>query len=142
MIADEIFNLEIDRPLFDARGKETLKGLLYVRKNEYPFADDKEIIVNCYDIRINGVDIQGDAISLSTRYLTVGFLTESQKTVTDENDKKTKYNALSIKKSAEINEIKTLHFKQEIGASKKYMGVNIYVKDSYSKIKEQIKEIR
>lgn len=145
MIADEIFNLTIDRDLFESRGTQMLEGLLYVRKNDYTFVDDEKIIVELQDIRINGVDIQGDAISLDTRYLNVGFLSESEKRIKEHHkwgDTETTYNILSIDTSAKINEVKTISFKQEIGTSKKWMEVYIYIKDSYSKIKEEIKEIR
>lgn len=145
MIADEEFNLTIDRNLFEARGMQMLEGLLYVRKNDYTFVDDEKIIVNLQDIRINGVDIQGDAISLATRYLNVGYLSESKKQVKEHytwGDREVTYNILNINTSAKIHEVKTISFKQEIGTSKKWMGVYIYIKDSYSKIKEEIKEIR
>ena len=145
MIADEKINIEIDRHLFESRGKEMLKGLLYVRENEYTFANDKEIITGCKDIQINDVDIKGNAISLSTRYLNVGFLKESEKKVTECNkkgEKEVKYDFLEIESTAKINEPKTIYFQQEIGTSKKWMGIYIYIKDSYTKIQEQIREIR
>lgn len=141
MRADENFNLTIDRSLFESRGRQMLEGLLYVRKNDYTFVDDKKIIVELQDIRINGVDIKGDAISLGTRNLNIGYLSESKKQV-KENGKEVTYDIIEIDKTAEIYEIKTISFKQEIGTSKKWMGVYIYIKDSYSKIKEEIKEIR
>lgn len=140
MIADEIINIEINRNLFDARGVETLRGLCYTRKGEWEF-NKKEFIVELKDIIINGVEIQGDAISLKTRYIEVGFLTESTQEVT-ENKKINKYKTLDVKKSADIREIKTISFKQEIGTSKKWMGVNIYITDSYNKIKEKVREIK
>lgn len=140
MIADEIFSLTIDRQLFEARGEQTLRGLCYVRKGEWEH-DRKEFIVDLKDIIINGVELKGDAISLSTRHIEIGFLKESEQIV-NENKTKNKYKTLNIQKTAQISEIKTISFKQEIGTSKRWMGVNIYIKDSYSTIKEKIKEIR
>lgn len=140
MIANETAKIEIDRSLFDARGTQTLRGLCYTRKSEWGIKDD-EFIVELKDIIINGVELEGDAISLATRHIEVGFLTESEQTV-NENGKKHQYQTLDVKKTANIREIKTISFKQEIGTSKRWMGVNIYIKDNYSTIKEKVKEIR
>lgn len=140
MIADEIFSLTIDRNLFNARGEQILRGLCYTKKGEHP-VEQKEFIIELKDITINGVKIQGDAITLGTQHISIGFLTESEKTLI-ENGKEIKNKHLAVNKTAEITEIKTISFKQEIGTSKRWMGVNIYIKDSYSTIKEKIKEIR
>lgn len=143
MRADENFNLTIDRSLFESRGRQILQGLCYIRKeHDCDRLTANKYIVEVRNIKINGIDIQGDAIKLSTRYIDVGFLHEEEEVVDFDDTGKETYKFIEIKKTAHIHEPKTIYFQQEIGTSKKWMGVYIYIKDSYSKIKEEIKEIR
>lgn len=142
MRADENFNLTIDRSLFESRGKQMLEGLCYVRKeHDCDRLTSNKYIVEVRNIKINGIDIQGDVIKLSTRYIDVGFLHEEEKVIDFDDTGKETYKFIEIEKTAHINEPKTIYFQQEIGTSNKWMGVYIYIKDSYSKIKEEIKEI-
>lgn len=147
MIPREKITQQISRRTWDRKATKILQSFAHTVKNDYTFADDKEIVIECDNIEINGINIKGDCFSAKPRYINVGFLKEETKTVitNDDKEEKTEYTIYNIEKTAEIeghDAIKTLYFTQEIGTTNEYIGIYIYIIDDYDTIKEKIKEIR
>lgn len=148
MIVDEKITQTISRETWDRKAKKILNSFAYTVKNDYTFADDKEIVAECDNIQVNGINIDGNCFSATSRYINIGFLKKETKTVTEHRDNKKEdkeYTIFNIERTARIegyNTLKTLYFTQEIGTSNKYIGIYIYITDSYDVIKNKIKEIR
>lgn len=148
MIPNETTQITINRDTWDRKANDILKALAYTIKNEYEFVDDKEIVTECFNIKINSINVCGDSFSATSRYINIGFLKKEKKTVTYKKDNKEEnreYTVFNIDKTGRIegyDTLKTLSFTQEIGTSDKYIRTHIYITDSYDKIKEKIKEIK
>lgn len=138
-----MMKISINREEWERKAEKLLIGLatsVVENKN----TSDKDIISECKFIQINGVTINATAFTVCSRYINFGEI-ESRNIIDGETDKKIgeRFFIDDDKAVARIlyKPIKSLVFEQEIGTSGKTQTISIYIKDTYSDVKEMIEEI-
>lgn len=114
----------------------------HIENDEKGIPNAKYIITDCKRIQINGINIQTSNFSVGSNYMDFGDLV-THNVIDGETDKKIgEYQQIDepIAKM-QYGTIKTLFFEQEIGTSKRNQKVSIYIKDSYSTLKNNLVEL-
>ena len=136
--------LTITREEFQRKGEQLLIKMATssIDNGEFGFMSETYIINDCKSIKINGIDINATAFTVGTNTMVFGE-TEEHDVIDGATDKKigTRHSIDNPVAEMRYGTIKTISFEQEIGTSGKTQIVSIYIKDSYSRIKEMLEEI-
>ena len=135
--------LTVSREEFSRKGEQLLIKMATssINNGEFGLMSEKYIINDCKSIKINGIIINATAFTVGTMMI-FGEI-EEHDVVNGATDKKigTNYSIDNPVAEMRYGTIKTISFEQEIGTSGKTQIVSIYIKDSYSRIKEMLEEI-
>ena len=136
--------LTITREEFQRKGEQLLIKMApsSIDNGEFGLMSETYIINDCKSIKINGIIINATAFTVGTNMMIFGEI-EEHDVVNGATDKKigTRYSIDNPVAEMKYGTIKTISFEQEIGTSGKTQIVSIYIKDSYSRIKEMLEEI-